>query len=230
MVNEKLQLRSKVVLITGSSIGIGRETAYKFAQEGCKVIITYHKDKAEAVAAEKKCKELGAPDTLLLKLDVTDNKSIKDAVKKAVGKFGHINILVNNAGVIAWKLLKDQDFDEIDAQISTNLAGLIKMTKECLPHVNDTIINVASGAGITGYAELAPYCATKFGVRGFTQSLAQELNGIKVFAVNPGTTSTRMTNFSGVPAEKVAEIILNTAKGKYGLESGSDVNVRERLR
>jgi short-subunit dehydrogenase len=87
------------------------------------------------------------------------------------------------------------------------------------------IINIASGAGQTGFADLAPYCATKFGVRGFTQSLAKEFSKPKIYAVNPDMTSTRLTNFEGRPAEQVARVVLNTAKNKYRKASGSDVNV-----
>src|SRR3989344_6203992 len=219
---EKL-LKGKVVLITGSSIGIGRESAYLFSGEGCSVIITYYKDKKEGEETAKKCTAIGA-ETLLINLNIMDDSSIKEAVKKSIAKFGKIDILVNNAGVISWKNLEEQTHQEIEEQIRTNLEGLIKMTLACLPYVKEAIINVASGAGKTGYSGLSVYCATKFGVRGFTQSLAGELKGIKVYSVNPGTTSTRMTNFRGVSAEKVAQVILNTAKGKYQVSSGSDID------
>jgi 3-oxoacyl-[acyl-carrier protein] reductase len=220
-------LKGKAVLVTGSSSGIGRETAFAFAKEGCKVAITYNKGKDEALAAGKKALALGAADTLVLPLNVMDDKSIRDAVRLVVGRFGGIDVLVNNAGVIAWKRLKEQDPDEIESQVRTNLEGPIKVTKECLPHVKDTIINIASTAGMEGYPDLSVYCATKFGVRGFTQALAKELKGIKVFAVNPTMTATRMTDFRGMPPEKVAEVVVNTAKGRYRTRSGGDVNVWE---
>jgi 3-oxoacyl-[acyl-carrier protein] reductase len=89
------------------------------------------------------------------------------------------------------------------------------------------IINIASGAGQTGFAELTAYCATKFGVRGFTQALAEEVTKIKVYAVNPDMTATRMTDFQGRPPEQVAQVVLNTAKGMYNVPSGSDINVWE---
>jgi len=222
-------LKGKIVLVTGSSSGIGMETACAFAKEGCVVAITYNKGKEGALATAKKCAGLGAGDTLVTNLDVMDGASIKDAVRKTVSEFGAIDILVNNAGVIAWKNLGEQTDGEIESQLRTNLEGLIKVTKECLPHVKDTIINIASGAGIEGYAGLSVYCATKFGVRGFTQSLAKELKGVKVFAVNPTSTATRMTNFQGMPPEKVAEVVVNTAKGRYGTRSGGDVNVWEKV-
>jgi short-subunit dehydrogenase len=94
-----------------------------------------------------------------------------------------------------------------------------------MPHVKDMIINIASGAGQEGFADLVPYCATKFGVRGFTQALALEISRLKIYAVNPDMTRTRMTGFQGRPAEQVARVVLNTAQGRYRKRSGSDVNV-----
>jgi 3-oxoacyl-[acyl-carrier protein] reductase len=218
-------MKNKVVLITGSSNGIGRETAFKFASEKAKVVLTYCNDRLSGQNTEKRCRELGAYETLLVELDLRDNKSILNAVDKVVQTFGKINILINNAGVAVWKPLKEQSLAEIEDQIRTNLEGLIKMTWTCLPHIKDMIINIASGAGQTGFAELAPYCAAKFGVRGFTQAVAQEISGPEIYAVNPDMTKTRMSGFRGRPAEQVAQIVLNTAKGKYGKTSGSDINV-----
>ena len=218
-------MKNKVVLITGSSNGIGRETALKFAAEKAKVVLTYCTDKPGEQMTEKRCRELGAAETLLIKLDLKDNKSILSAVDKVVKTFGKIDILINNAGVAVWKPLKEQNFVDIENQIRTNLEGLIKMTWTCLPYVKDMIINIASGAGQQGFAELAPYCATKFGVRGFTQALAQEISRPKIYAVNPDMTKTRLTGFQGRPPEQVAQVVLNTAKGRYRKKSGSDVNV-----
>jgi 3-oxoacyl-[acyl-carrier protein] reductase len=218
-------MKNKVVLITGSSDGIGRETAFKFASEKAKVIITYCNDRPGGMNTEKRCRELGAFETLLVKLDLRNNKSILNAVDKVVKTFGNIDILINNAGVAVWKPLREQNFTDIENQIRTNLEGLIKMTLICLPHVEDMIINIASGAGQTGFAELAPYCSTKFGVRGFTQALAEEIPITKIYAVNPDMTKTRLSGFQGRPPEQVAQIVLNTAKGKYRKTSGSDINV-----
>ncbi len=222
-------LKNKVVFITGSSIGIGRETAYKFAKEECKLVITYFKDRAEGMNVSKKCLELGASDVLVLQLNVMEDESIKETVKKIIEKFGGIDILINNAGIIVWKKFKDQTYEDIENQIRTNFEGLVKMTKECLPYVKGLIINIASGAGLEGYPDITTYCGTKFAVRGFSQALAQELKEIKVYVINPGVTATRMNDFHGTKPEKVAEIILNAAKGNYKLKSGEDVNVWELL-
>ena len=217
-------LKNKVVLITGSSHGIGKETALLFSRERAHVVVTYFKDKKAAEKVLKECKELGSPDPLLVKLNVKDTGSIKDAVKEIVGKYKKIDILINNAGVISWEHLKDQKYDDIEDQVRTNLEGVIKVTRAVLPHITETIINIASGAGKNGYEGLTTYSATKFGVRGFTQALAKELEHLKIYAVNPGMTATRMTNFRGTPPVRVAAIILNTALGKYPVESGDDLD------
>lgn len=176
------------------------------------------------------CRDMGASDTLVLQLNLTDDKSIKECIRGVIAKFEKIDILINNAGVVVWEPLKNQTYREIESQLRTNLEGLIKMTKEALPHIKEMIVNISSGAGLEGYADLTVYCATKFGVRGFTKSLAEELDSIKIFSVNPGTTKTRMTNFSGLHPSKVAQVILNLAKGEYNLRSGSDVNIWDYVR
>ena len=156
-----------------------------------------------------------------------DNKSIKDCVKKTIEKFNHIDILINNAGIVVWKNLKEQSFEDIENEVKTNLEGMIKMTKECLPYIKETIINISSGAGKSAFAGLSTYCATKFGVRGFTQAVSQELRGINVYSVNPGSTYTRMTNFAGTKPEKVADVILRTAKGEIKADLSRDIDVWE---
>lgn len=224
-----IALKNKVVLVSGSSLGIGKETALKFAKEGYRVIVTYFKNKKEGEKTANKCLNLGASDVLLAQLNVMDNQSIRNCVKKVIQKFSYIDVLVNNAGIVVWKNLKEQSFEDIENQVRTNLEGLIKMTRECLPYVKEAMINVSSGAGKEGFAGLSTYCATKFGVRGFTQSIAQELKNIKVYCINPSTTATRMTDFAGTAPEKVAEIILKTAKGEIKADSNLDVDVWEYL-
>jgi 3-oxoacyl-[acyl-carrier protein] reductase len=220
-----MPMENKIVLITGSSNGIGRETAFKFASEKAKVVLTYCSDRPGGQKARERCRELGAAETLLIRLDLRDSKSIVNTVDKVIKTFGRIDILINNAGVAVWRPLREQTLADVEGQIRTNLEGLIKMTRTCLPYVKDMIINIASGAGQTAFADLAPYCATKFGVRGFTQALAQEMSKLKIYAVNPDMTNTRLSGFQGRPAEQVAQVVLNTAKGRYKKSSGSDINV-----
>jgi len=225
-----MHLKDKVVLVTGSSTGIGKDTAVIFAKKGAKVVVTYHSGKKEGEAVLKECKKHG--DALLVELDVRKDVSIKKALAAIVKKFKKLDVLVNNAGVIKWKPFKEQTPEDIAFQVDTNLTGLMKMTSYAFPLLEKqkeaVIVNIASGAGKRGHPELTAYCATKFGVRGFTQTLALELpKHMRAYAVNPGATATKMTDFQGIDPKIVANIIVKTAEEKYGKKSGDDVDVWE---
>lgn len=221
-----MKFSGKTVLITGASSGIGMETAFKFAKEGARLIITYRKDKKTTLAVMGKCKLFGARDVAVLKLDVTQNDDIRKAVDEVRRKFKKISVFVNNAGVLVEKPLAKQSDKEIETQLRVNLEGLIKLTRSFLPLISGMIINIASIRGKIARADgVTPYTASKFGVRGFTQALAKEYPRLRVFAVNPDLTATPMTNFAGRSASSVAEVIVNAAKGKYGVKTGGDVDV-----
>jgi NAD(P)-dependent dehydrogenase (short-subunit alcohol dehydrogenase family) len=218
-------MKEQVVLITGSSSGIGRETAYRFAQTGAKIVLSYNKGKARGEQAEKRCRKLGAESILLLHLDVTDGKSIKDAVKKVLKQHSRVDFLINNAGTGIFIPFRKHTMKDIERQIRTNLEGLIKMTRSFLPHIKKGIINIASAAGKTAYAEMSVYCGTKFGVRGFTQALAEEHPRLKICCVNPDMTATRLTGYEGRPPSEVAEVIFKTVSGMIKVAPGGDVDV-----
>ena len=224
-----MEIKDKVVFITGSSVGIGAATAIEFAKEGAKVVVTYNTNKKKAEEVLKKCENFG--ECLLLHLNVKNFDSIKKCVEEVIDEFGGIDVLVNNAGVISWKDFVEQSSDEIENQVEVNVKGLMWMTKEVLPVMKGqgegVVVNISSGAGKTAYSGLSVYCGTKFFVRAFTQSLSKELedSGIEFISVNPGSTKTQMTNFRGVEPEKVAKIIVNSVKGKIKPDSFRDVDV-----
>ena len=215
---------NKTVLITGASSGIGQATAFKFAA-GNYLIITYRQNQAQCQNTADKCRQLGAKDVLILPLDLASDESIEAAIEKAINKFGKIDILINNAGFLVSKNLTEQSFEEISFQVKTNLEGLIKITKLCLPYIKQAIINVGSNLGLIGKRNLSVYCAAKFGVRGFAKSLAKEMPNLLIYTINPPLTATRMGSLAGIAPEKVAEIIFNAANGKYRAKSGADINV-----
>lgn len=223
-------MKGQAVLITGSSSGIGRETAYRFAQAGAKVILTYYRGKTRGEAAARRCGRLGAADTLLLHLDVTSNDSVAEAARKVKRRYGTIDFLINNAGTGVFILFKEQSVRDIERQVRTNLEGLIKTTRAFLPQVRKGIINIASVAGQEPYEEMSVYCGTKFGVRGFTQTLALEHPRLKICCVNPDETSTRLSGYHGRPPEEVAEVIFRTASGEVRFERGGDVDVWDVIR
>lgn len=220
-------MREQIVLITGSSSGIGRETAYRFAQTGAQLVLTYHKGKSRGEAAEKRCRRLGAAETLLLQLDVADNESVAEAVKRVKRELGAVDFLVNNAGIGHFVPFRQQTVREIERQVRTNLEGVIKMCRAFLPLVRKGIINIASAAGETAYAEMSVYCGTKFGVRGFTQALALEHPRLRICCVNPDETATRLSGYKGRPPQEVAEVIFRAASGEVGCKRGCDVDVWE---
>ncbi len=226
MVNMKLE--DSVVLVTGSSSGIGRETAIKFSEEGSKVVVTYNQGKERGEEIVERCRVNS--EAILVQLDVTEKESIRDAIEKILEEFGQIDLLINNAGILKSGSLEELSFEEIEKQLEVNLKGLIQTTKIALPYLKSgekgMIINIASGLGKSGSSEVSIYCATKFGVRGFTQSIAQEISPeIGAYVVNPGMTATPMTDHKGKDPKKVAEVILKTAQEKLDKSPGQDIDV-----
>ena len=224
-----MELKNKVVLITGSSRGIGKATALAFAKAGSKVILTYNTNKKEGEATLQECKKYS--EAHLVHFDILTDTSIFSLVKEVTQLSGKLDILINNAGVLAgWNSFTQQTFADLEHQVSVNLTGLMKVTHAFLPllqHQKEAIIiNIASMASKIAYDEIVPYCATKFGVRGFTQALTLELpTSIKIYCVNPDMTATLMTNFKGVDPIKVAAVIVKTAQETLGKKSGDDVDL-----
>ncbi len=220
-------LAGAVILVTGSSSGIGRETANRFAREGARVILTWHRGRLRGEAAERQCRRLGAAEAMLLRLDVTDQRSVNAAARKVRSVFGTIDVLVNNAGVGSFVPFRKQTVSMVERQVRTNFEGLIRMTRAFLPLVRRAVVNVASVAGETAYAEMSVYCGTKFGVRGFTQALAQEEPRLAICCVNPDMTATRLSGYKGRPPTQVAEVIFRAAAGQVTCRRGGDIDVAE---
>ena len=224
-----MDLENKIVLITGSSKGIGEQIAYAFSKEKAQVIITYYSDDQSAHSVEQKCKELGSPKTLITPLNVRDNENIKQAAKQIEAEFGHIDFLINNAGVISWEKFEHETFDEIENQIRTNLEGVIKTTSVFLPQIKGGIINIASRAGHMPFVGRSVYTASKFGVVGFTKSLSLDYPDLKIFTVSPGAVKTQMWSYgNGVDPQIVADYIIKALKEEVKLKDG-DLNLYEIL-
>jgi 3-oxoacyl-[acyl-carrier protein] reductase len=222
-----IDLAGKTVLVTGASIGIGREIALQFASAGCRLALTYFEHRAEAEEIAERCRRFGSPDVVAVSLQQADDDSIRTLLETVIDRFGALDILVNNAGVVVWKPFLEQDFGEIENQLAVDLMGVMKMTWVFLPMVRDAVINVGSSASLHGTATLAPYCAAKWGVRGFTKALALEHPDKRIVCVHPGHTATRMNDMQGMPPEHVADVVLQVARGDLEVEPGGDVDVRE---
>ncbi len=225
---KKMELKDKVILITGSSTGIGKEMAVAFAKAGALVVITYHHTKKEGETVQKECEKYSP--ALLVHLDVRDSTSIQEVMDAAIMQFGRIDILINNAGCFVYKSLEKQTEEDIKTQLEVNLVGAIMMTHACLPYLKKQkeamIVTIASVLSKQVIAQGTIYCATKFGLRGFTQALALELpKNVRTYCVNPGLTATKMTGFQGIAAGQVADVILATVQEVLDKKSGEDVDV-----
>lgn len=179
----------KTVFITGASSGIGRETAKLFCNNGWNVIATMRKTEIDIEINKKK-------NVKILRCDVTNTESIKQAIKEGIDYFGKIDLLINNAGFYTIGVLEAATEEQIRRQLDTNLFGLINTTKEMLPYFrkqkSGMIINISSIAGRTTVPLQALYHATKWGVEGFSESLQYELRpfNIKVKIIEPGVIKT----------------------------------------
>lgn len=190
----------RTALVTGSTRGIGKETALLLLKKGLNVIISSRsQDGVDNVIEEILDKFPSKKENILgLKCDVSKHSEVKTLVDVSVKRLGRIDVLVNNAGIVYFKCLLDTTEEEWDKTIDINLKGVFLFTKEVLPYMIENksgiIINVSSGAGKYGFPNLSAYCASKFGVIGLTESIAKEVadNNVKVMAICPGGVDTKM--------------------------------------
>ena len=182
----------KTVLITGTSSGLGKTAARLFASSGWNVIATMRNPEAGAELA-------GLGDVLVTRLDVQDRASIEEAIAAGIARFGRIDALVNNAGFGLYGLFESTPREKIQQQFDVNVFGLMDVTRAILPHFRQNkgglIINISSGAGVFTFPMISLYCASKFALEGFSESLSYELasQGITVKIVEPG--GMHSTNF-----------------------------------
>ena len=191
---------NKVALITGGSRGIGEKIAERFAQAGYNLIINYVSNIENVEELEAKIKGNANIEILFIQSDVTSFESCENMVNEAIKKFGHIDVLVNNAGITKDTLLmrmKEEDFENV---IDVNLVGTFNITKNVIPYMMKQkygkIINISSVVGVSGNAGQANYAASKAGIIGFTKSVAKELASRNILAncVAPGFIKTDMTD------------------------------------
>jgi len=192
-----MSFHDQVVLVTGGSKGIGRAISRAFAQMGAQVVINYGHDEETARQSEKEVQEAGGK-AIAWKADITLKEDVDRMFKEVLDRFGRLDVLVNNAGVIRdsyMMLMSDKDWDRV---IETNLKGTFSCSRAALrPMIaqkRGRIINMVSPSAITGRAGQTNYSASKGGVISLTKSLSREVApfGILVNAVSPGIIQTEM--------------------------------------
>jgi NAD(P)-dependent dehydrogenase (short-subunit alcohol dehydrogenase family) len=188
-------LEGKVALITGASQGLGRALALACAREGARVVINARSEESIRPVAEEV--DSSGAEALALAADVSESADVERMVSAAVQRFGRIDVLFNNAGVLGPRVaIVEYPEDEWRRVIDANLTGPFLVSKAVIPHMPEggSIVNVVSGVSVEGRAEWGAYSVSKFGVEGLTQILASELEerGIRANAVDPGGMRTGM--------------------------------------
>ena len=193
-----MNLRGKVILVTGASRGIGRAIAIELASKGAAIAINYSKDDEGAkVTLENVIKNGGYGK--LFKKDISNYNNCRELMDEVIETFGKLDVLVNNAGISKFGLLMDMSLEEINDLVNTNLMGAIYLSKLAINNMmrnGGNIINISSVWGEVGASCEVIYSATKGGLNLFTKALAKEVASfnIRVNSVAPGVINTEMNN------------------------------------
>jgi 3-oxoacyl-[acyl-carrier protein] reductase len=194
-----MDFKDKRVVVTGGTKGLGKAIAAAFAQAGAWVAVNYHADSKSAETTESELKQI-TDNIIISKTDVAAKNDVDQFIKNVMDQWEHVDILINNAGIIRDKFLMFMGEDDWDSVVETNLKGTYLCSRAVIkPMISQKfgrIINMTSPSAITGRAGQTNYSASKGGIISFTKSLSKEIArmGITVNAICPGVISTPMTD------------------------------------
>ncbi|MDO6817548.1 SDR family oxidoreductase [Zobellia sp. 1_MG-2023] len=194
-----MDIKDKVIIITGASSGIGEATALKLSKEGAKVVLTARREDRLKDLKEKI--ENNGGEALIVTGDVTSKSDYEELVNKTLEKFNTIDALINNAGLMPLSYVEKLKTDEWEKMVDVNIKGVLNGVAAVLPTMIENkggnIINISSSAAHNYFPGGAVYCATKSAVKMFSEGLRQELApkyGINVTSIEPGAVSTELTD------------------------------------
>jgi hypothetical protein len=200
-----MDIRDKVVIVTGASSGIGEATARQFGKEGAKVVLAARRvDRLESLAQEIGAMNTGA-ETLVVQADLSKLEDIQRMIEATLARFDRLDVLVNNAGFGRLNWLEKLDpVKDIQAQFDVNVMGVIQTTRQALPVMmqqrSGHIINMCSMAGLVATPTYTIYAACKHAVHGFSEALRREVKpwGIDVSMIYPGGVVTEFAQHAGI--------------------------------
>jgi len=214
-------LRGKVAFVSGGSRGIGLAIACALAREGVQVAVS-GLNESHLSAARSRIESAGPAGVETLKADMRSSREVEQALAATVGRFGGLDVLVNNAGVGVFANVAEMTPDEWSEVIDTNLTGVFNACRAGIPHLKRRkggfIINISSLAGANPFAGAAAYCASKAGLNAFSEALMQEVrhDDIRVSYVMPGSVATGFSRGDAskgaewkIAPEEVAEVVVN---------------------
>jgi len=189
------RLADKVVLVTGSSKGIGAQVALKLASAGAKLIVNYSGSQAAAAQVVSQIRAAGGQ-AIALQADVSKSAEVAALFDQAIGHYGRIDVLINNAGIMLTKLVKDTSDEDFDRQFDVNVKGVFYTLREAASKLadNGTIINFSTSVNRIMLPGYASYVATKAAVEQLTRVFSKEVGarGINVNSISPGPTNTAL--------------------------------------
>lgn len=192
-----MRLQNKIAIITGAGSGIGRGIALAFIKEGAKVVVADWSEEGGKGTVDQIEKKHG--EAIFIKTDVSKEEDVKQLVEAGLEKFGRVDILVNNAGIYKTYNLHEMTEEDWDKTINVNLKSVFLISKEVIPEMlkqgRGKIVNIASIAGLVGFAQSGAYCASKGGIIALTKEMALEYAPKKINAncICPGVIRTAMT-------------------------------------
>ncbi|WP_405415320.1 SDR family oxidoreductase [Maribacter sp. Asnod1-A12] len=189
-----MKLENKAIIVTGASRGIGQEIAFLLAQNGAKVVVNHSNSEDEANATVNKIKSNGG-NAIAIKADVSNREQVSQLFDKTIKSFGKVDVLINNAGVMISKELKDNTQEDFSKQFDINVRGIFNTLQEaeCKLADNGNIINISSSTVKLMFPTYALYSASKAAVEQMTRVFSKEIGrGISVNALAPGATETEL--------------------------------------